>query len=100
MALSTGNPYIDALGGATWGPGHYPDPDGALILTVYFDNDTSAGHSTGGAWTTAEESAFRDALHAWESVANIRFHEVQKAKPDDPVPTTDLVLRKVNTIPG
>ena len=36
----------------------------------------------------------------WENVANIRFLEVQKANPDDPIPTANLVLRKVNTIPG
>src|SRR5262245_43796092 len=94
MALATGNKYIDALGGSVWGPGHYPDPDAALVLKVCFDQDTSKDHSTGGAWTPAEEAAFWDALHAWEGVANIRFIEVHST---DPV---DVWLRKVTAVEG
>jgi hypothetical protein len=37
MALATGNPYLDALGGSKWGPGNYSPVDGALLLSVYFD---------------------------------------------------------------
>jgi Ca2+-binding RTX toxin-like protein len=90
MALSTGNPYLDALGGDVWPttpPGNY-GANGQLILTVFFDQDTSAGHSTGGAWTTAEQAAFWNALHAWTSVANIDILEV-----DNPA-AADVFLRK------
>jgi len=70
--------------------------DGALILDVYYDNDTSAGHSTGGAWTAAEQSSFGDALNAWASVANIHFLGVNN------VDAADLIERKVTEaeIPG
>jgi VCBS repeat-containing protein len=103
MPLTTGNPYEDALGGSKWpafstidgnNVANYSSVDNALILTVYFDQETTAGHSTGGAWTSAEESAFWDALHAWENVANIRFLEVPQAN------AANLVLRKVDTIPN
>ena len=89
MALDTGNPFIDALGGAAWPSEHTSPVDGALLLSVYFDNDTSDGHSTGGAWTDAEKAGFWDVLHAWSSVANIRFREVDNAS------AADLIERKV-----
>ena len=91
MALETGNPFIDALGGAAWPSDHTSPVDGALLLSVYFDNDTSDGHSTGGAWTDAEKAGFWDALHAWSSVANIRFREVDNAS------AADLIERKVTS---
>jgi hypothetical protein len=76
MPLSTGNRYLDAIGGTRWPAAGNTAFDGALLLDVYFDQDTSTGHSTGGAWTPAEELAFWGALHAWESVAHIRFLQI------------------------
>ena len=90
MALNTGNAFLDALGGTPWTDAHKSPYDGALVLTVYFDNEISEGHSVGGAWTPEERSAFWQALHSWSSVANIRFLETDRAE------GADLLERKVN----
>src|SRR5262245_29481356 len=94
MALSTKNPFLDALGGNTWERNGENTSllDWSLTLRVFLDNDTSKGHSTGGAWTTGEQSAFWDALRTWESVANIRFVEATSAT------ATDLIERKVTSV--
>src|SRR5215207_6947390 len=91
MALETGNAFLDALGGTPWTKtAENTSPvDGALIVTVYFDNEITEGHSVGGAWTDAEKSTFWDAMRTWSSVANIRFLEV-----DNPA-AADLIERKV-----
>jgi Ca2+-binding RTX toxin-like protein len=83
VALDTGNPYIDALGGAKWTGAQYYDPDGALHLDYFFDNDTSADHSTGGAWTLSEQQAFAAALKTWEDVTYVRFVPVSSAAAAD-----------------
>ena len=96
MALSTTNPYLDALGGPTWPrDANHTGFDGALLLSVYFDPATSAGHSTGGAWTPDEVSAYFNAIHAWTSVANIRILEVQPL-PDEAIDpaVVDIWMRK------
>jgi len=96
MALKTGNPYLDAIGGSA---------STDRVITIYFDNATSAGpveetskgnfdnsHSTGGAWTAAEKSAFWDAMHTWTDVADIRFLEV------DNLAAADVVERKQTSV--
>src|SRR5262245_33970025 len=80
MALNTGNPFLDAIGCTPWNKN---------TLTVWFDNDTSGGHSTGGQWTLDEESKVWDALLAWSSVANIQFVSAANAS------SADLTERKV-----
>src|SRR5262245_39207739 len=68
MALSTGNPFLNAIGGDVWpedgpnGKNYTPPPAHTLVLSVFFDQDTSAGHSTGGVWTGDEQAAFWNAL--------------------------------------
>jgi len=102
MVLSTGNPYLDALGGTPWPKTpQNTGAGGALVLDVFFDQDPN--HSTGGAWTDAEESAFSGALHAWSSVANVHFLEVEPQPGDQIDPAAvDLWELKVTDaeIPG
>ena len=39
MALHTGNPYLDAIGGTPWNRDqNHTGFDGALLLSVYFDD--------------------------------------------------------------
>src|SRR5262245_46717846 len=77
MALDTR--FLDAIAGAAWPKA----ADQPLILTFFFDI------GTGGAWTLDEESAFWNAAHAWSSVVNIHFLQVDNAG------AADLILRKV-----
>ncbi|MEZ5774671.1 MAG: matrixin family metalloprotease [Hyphomicrobiaceae bacterium] len=89
MALHTGNPYLDAIGGTPWNRDqNHTGFDGALLLSVYFDNNFDDRFAA-GAWTGGEISAFWDALHTWSAVANVRFN--QASNPN----AADLFERKV-----
>src|SRR5438045_3775194 len=98
MALSTGNDFVDALGGSPWPASYDTGVNGALLLTVYFDQDETAGHSTGGAWTDNDPnfqdqvSLFFQALHTWEAVAKIDVLRIESTS------GVDIWLRKQTTI--
>lgn len=92
MPLSSGNPFLDAIGGTKWTGAENYAADGALLLTFFVDNDTSTGHSTGGAWTESELAGFWNGIHAWTGVANIRIYRIEgETAADD----ANLTIRKV-----
>jgi hypothetical protein len=62
VALNTGNPYLDAIGGS-----QFPKIDGVLTLGFAL-NQTGAG----GGWTEDETIAALRAYNAWTAVVDIR----------------------------
>ncbi len=49
---------------------------GPRVLTYSFNDISEAGMNLGGPWTEAQKDAVREALLAWEVVANISFVEI------------------------
>src|SRR5262249_33572714 len=100
MAISVSNELLHAIARDPWPRMLYHTAyDGATLLTFYFDNDTSAGHSTGGAWTADDQAAFWGALHSWEHVANIRFLAVDNAEAADMIERKILDLKAADGTP-
>jgi Ca2+-binding RTX toxin-like protein len=67
----TGTPELDGLTqGSAW------QFTGARVLTYSFNNVVEEGMTLGGVWTDGQKDALREALLAWETVANIHFVEI------------------------
>ena len=67
----TGTATLDGLiQGSAW------QFSGARVLTYSFNAVTDEGANLGGPWTETQKDAVREALLAWEAVANISFFEI------------------------
>ncbi len=67
----SGTPELDGLiQGSAW------QFSGPRVLTYSFNSVVDEGLTLGGVWTNAEKDALREALLAWETVANIHFVEI------------------------
>ncbi len=67
----SGNAVLDGLTqGSTW------QFSGARLLTYSFNDISEEGLILGGAWNEVAKDAIREALVAWQSVANISFVEI------------------------
>ena len=67
----TGTATLDGLiQGSAW------QFSGAKVLTYSFNEVTDEGANLGGPWTETQKDAVREALLAWEAVANISFFEI------------------------
>ncbi len=67
----TGTATLDGLiQGSAW------QFSGARVLTYSFNAVTDTGANLGGPWTETQQDAIREALLAWEVVANISFVEI------------------------
>src|SRR5262245_7469750 len=71
----SGNIMLD---GILWGGAHWPSSGGTTTITYYFAHSGEFIPEDQN-WSSLEQDAYRAALQAWASVANVQFIEVSTA---------------------